>query len=110
MLFCEKYGNLALNNFFIFFSLFCAPLDASDEFTITVGEQKFMVSAVRLKQVSPVFRAMLTDEMREKADRKVEIKETDPEEFRCFLEAISLDQTILPNRQFGDFEQFLFLF
>lgn len=80
----------------------CPPLDYldSDTFTISVGEQSFVVSAHRLMQVSPVFRAMLTDDTREKAERKVEVEEAEPKQFRAFLEVIDPDQDIRPNRVF----------
>jgi hypothetical protein len=48
---------------------------------------------------SPVFQRMFANPMTEKATGKVEIKDTNPEEFGHFLKAISPKQE-LPNRQF----------
>lgn len=74
-------------------------MDVDDGFTITIGEQQFVVSAAHLQLVSPVFRKMLTVEMREKADRKVDIKDTDAYTFGAFLEAISLGKTFYAERK-----------
>jgi hypothetical protein len=66
-------------------------------------EASFVVPKYALMFASPVFQRMLTHEMTEKKTGKVEIKDTNPEEFGDFLKAISPKQEH-PNRGFhGNF-------
>jgi hypothetical protein len=58
---------------------------------------QLVVPKVDLMRSSPVFRRMFLNEMTEKATNKVEIKDTNPEEFGDFLKAISPKQEH-PNR------------
>jgi hypothetical protein len=63
----------------------------------------FVVPKLDLIRASPVFQRMFANEMTEKASGKVEIKDTNPEEFGDFLKAISPRQEH-PNRGFhGDY-------
>jgi hypothetical protein len=52
-------------------------------------------------RASPVFQRMFANPMTEKASGKVEIEDTNPEEFGDFLKAISSKQE-LPNRKFNE--------
>jgi hypothetical protein len=61
-------------------------------------EASFIVPKYVLTQASPVFQRMLASEMTEKATGKVEIEDTNAEEFSDFLKAISPKQES-PNRQ-----------
>jgi hypothetical protein len=64
-----------------------------------IGPHKasFVVPKLDLIRASPVFQRMFANEMTEKETGKVEIKDTNPEEFGDFLKAISPKQQH-PNR------------
>jgi hypothetical protein len=56
------------------------------------NEASFVVPKHDLLRSSPVFHRMFANEMTEKATGKVEIEDTNPEEFGEFLKAISPKQ------------------
>jgi hypothetical protein len=58
----------------------------------------FLVPKYVLLNASPVFQRMFANEMTEKTTGKVNIKDTNPEEFGDFLKAISPKQEH-PNRK-----------
>jgi hypothetical protein len=64
----------------------------------TTKKASFVVPKIDLIRASPVFQRMFANEMTERATGKVEIKDTDPEEFGDFLKAISPKQEH-PNRE-----------
>lgn len=72
--------------------------DDSENVTFLVGPETFRVSQHFLMAISPVFQKMFSIEMREKTLKEVNLEETNPDEFKAFLEAISPKQ-MLPNRR-----------
>jgi hypothetical protein len=68
--------------------------------TETDEKTSFVVPKYVLMFASLVFRRMFIDEMTEKTTGKVDIKDTNPEEFGDFLKAISPKQEH-PNREFN---------
>jgi hypothetical protein len=62
-------------------------------------EASFVIPKLDLIRASPVFQRMFANEMTEKKTGKVEIEDTNPEEFGDFLKAISPKQEH-PNREF----------
>jgi hypothetical protein len=69
-------------------------------------ETSFIVPKYALMFASPVFRRMFIDEMTEKTTGKVDIKDTNPEEFGDFLKAISPKQEH-PNRELYRYINFI---
>jgi hypothetical protein len=67
--------------------------------SIAGTEASFKIPKYILMFESPVFKRMFINEMTEKTSGKVEIKDTNPEEFGDFLKAISPKQEH-PNREF----------
>jgi hypothetical protein len=88
----------------LFFSMesYYGDYGGIDKITLSIAgtdaKSSFVVSKHDLMRVSAVFERMFANEMTEKATGKVEIEDTNPEEFGEFLKAISPKQE-RPNRE-----------